>query len=167
MDFDDEDFEYSKLDMVRLFINAGRMDGLKESNIVKGIASRSSLSGRMIGSIELHKNFAFVDIPREHVEEVMEAMKGFTHAGRGVSFEVASKKKRGGSKGAKKSKIKRRRMAESSSTAAPVPQKAEHQTTDSRLMAEKRKSHQAVHSSEGRLHAASAEEDRTQRHINI
>ena len=104
MDFDDEDFEYSKLDMVRLFINAGRMDGLKESNIVKGIASRSSLSGRMIGSIELHKNFAFVDIPREHVEEVMEAMKGFTHAGRGVSFEVASKKKRGGSKGAKKSK---------------------------------------------------------------
>jgi ATP-dependent RNA helicase DeaD len=107
MDFDEEEFEYSKLDMVRLFINAGRMDGLKESHIVKGIASRSSLSGRMIGSIEMHKNFSFVDVPREYVEEVMAAMKGFTHAGRGVSFEVASKKKRGGSKGAKKNRPSR------------------------------------------------------------
>jgi hypothetical protein len=34
-------------------------------------------------------------------------MKGFTHAGRGVSFEVASKKKRGGSKGAKKNRPSR------------------------------------------------------------
>jgi ATP-dependent RNA helicase DeaD len=107
MDFDEEEFEYSKLDMVRLFINAGRMDGLKESHIVKGIASRSSLSGRMIGSIEMHKNFSFVDVPGEYVEEVMAAMKGFTHAGRGVSFEVASKKKRGGSKGAKKNRPSR------------------------------------------------------------
>lgn len=104
MDFDDEEFEYSRLDMVRLFINAGRLDGLKEAHIVKGIASRSSLSGKMIGSIEMHRNFSFVDIPRAHVEEVMEAMQGFTHAGRGISFEVASKKKRGGSKGAKKPK---------------------------------------------------------------
>lgn len=99
MDFDDEEFQYSKLDMVRLFINAGRLDGLKEAHIVKGIASRTSLSGKMIGTIELHKNFSFVDIPRQYVEEVMEAMVGFAHGGRGISFEVAEKKKRGGSKG--------------------------------------------------------------------
>ena len=99
MDFDDEEFQYSKLDMVRLFINAGRLDGLKEAHIVKGIASRTTLSGKMIGSIEMHKNFSFVDVPRPYVEEVMEAMVGFAHGGRGISFEVAEKKKRGGSKG--------------------------------------------------------------------
>ncbi len=95
MDFDDEEFEYSKLDMVRLFVNAGRLDGLKEAHLVKGIASRTSLAGKMIGSIELHKNFSFVDVPRQYVDEVMESMLGFTHGGRGIAFEVAEKKKRG------------------------------------------------------------------------
>ena len=102
-DFDDEVFSYSDMNMTRLFINAGRTDGLKESDIVKSIASKTSLTGRLIGTIELHTNFSFVDIPEEYVEEVISSMKGFRMKGRGVSFERASKKQRGGSFGRKKS----------------------------------------------------------------
>ena len=102
-DFDDEVFSYSDMNMTRLFINAGRTDGLKESDIVKSIASKTSLTGRLIGTIELHTNFSFVDVPEEYVEEVISSMKGFRMKGRGVSFERASKKQRGGSFGRKKS----------------------------------------------------------------
>ncbi len=91
------------MNMTRLFINAGRTDGLKEADIVKSIASKTSLTGRLIGSIELHTNFSFVDIPEEYVEEVISSMKGFRMKGRGVSFERASKKQRGGASGRKKS----------------------------------------------------------------
>ena len=102
-DFDDEVFSYSDMNMTRLFINAGRTDGLKEADIVKSIASKTSLTGRLIGTIELHTNFSFVDVPEEYVEEVISSMKGFRMKGRGVSFERASKKQRGGSSGRKKS----------------------------------------------------------------
>ena len=95
-DFDDEEFSFDSLKMTRLFINAGRVDGLKEADVVRSIASNTSLSGRLIGSIELHANFSFVDVPEESVDEILSAMKGFRIRGRGVSFERASKKYRGG-----------------------------------------------------------------------
>ena len=78
--------------MTRLFINAGRVDGLKEADIVRSIASNTSLSGRLIGSIELHANFSFVDVPEEYVDEILSAMRDFRIRGRGISFERASKK---------------------------------------------------------------------------
>ena len=96
-DFDDEEFSFDDMKMTRLFINAGRVDGLKEADIVRSIASNTSLSGRLIGSIELHANFSFVDVPEEYVDEILSAMRDFRIRGRGISFERASKKYRGGS----------------------------------------------------------------------
>ena len=101
-DFDDEEFAFDNLKMTRLFINAGRVDGLKEADVVRSIASNTSLSGRLIGSIELHANFSFVDVPEESVEEILSAMKDFRIRGRGISFERASKKYRGGASSRKK-----------------------------------------------------------------
>ena len=101
-DFDEEEFSYDKMNMTRLFINAGRIDGLRESDIVKAVASGTSLSGRMIGTIELHTNFSFVDVPESHADEVISSMRDYQLKGRGISFERASKKRRGGSSGKKK-----------------------------------------------------------------
>ncbi len=126
MDFDDEEFQYSKLDMVRLFINAGRLDGLKEAHIVKGIASRTTLSGKMIGSIEMHKNFSFVDVPRQYVDEVMEAMVGFAHGGRGISFEVAEKKQRTGSKGSSSKRKDKRKSGDKKPARTPERRSEKH-----------------------------------------
>lgn len=99
-DFDDDTTTYRKEGMVRLFLNVGTLDNIQPKNIVQGIASKSSLSGKLIGAIDIHKQFTFVEIPAEYADEVMDSMRDFTHRGRKVSIEKASKRQRpGGSKG--------------------------------------------------------------------
>ena len=100
-DLDDDDTRYRKEGMVRLFMNVGTMDNIQPKNIVQGIASKSSLSGKLIGAIDIHKQFTFVEVPAEYADEVLDSMRDFTHRGRRVSIEKASKRQRptGGSKG--------------------------------------------------------------------
>ncbi len=99
-DYGDEVFEREiargNSNMVRLFVNVGSMDSIQPGNLVQGIASKTSLSGKAIGSIEIHRNFSFVDVPMEFADEVVDTMAqvGFTHRGRKVSFEKASKRQR-------------------------------------------------------------------------
>ena len=45
----------------------------------------------MIGTIELHTNFSFVDVPESHADEVISSMRDYQLKGRGISFERASK----------------------------------------------------------------------------
>ncbi len=99
MDFDEEEFSYEGLKMTRLFINAGRMDGLTQADIVKAVTSRTSIAGRLMGSVEIHTNFSFTDVPEEYVDEIVSVMKNVRIRGRAVSFERASKKRRGRSSG--------------------------------------------------------------------
>lgn len=101
-DLDDPSTQYKKEGMVRLFMNVGAMDNIKPKNIMQGIASKSSLSGKLIGSIDIRKQFTFIEVPAEHAEEVIHAMKDFTYRGRKVSMEKASKRQRAhSSKGGK------------------------------------------------------------------
>ncbi len=93
-DLDDDTTQYRKEGMVRLFMNVGTLDNIQPKNIVQGIASKSSLSGKLIGAIDIHKQFTFVEVPAEYADEVMESMKDFTHRGRQVSIEKASKRQR-------------------------------------------------------------------------
>ena len=99
-DLDDDTTQYRKEGMVRLFMNVGTLDNIQPKNIVQGIASKSSLSGKLIGAIDIHKQFTFVEVPAEYADEVMESMRDFTHRGRKVSIEKASKRQRpAGNKG--------------------------------------------------------------------
>jgi hypothetical protein len=75
--------------MTRIFINAGSGLGLQPSNIVSGIASLASISGKMIGAIDIYKDFSFVEVPAEKADLVVESMKAFTHHGKNVSVELA------------------------------------------------------------------------------
>lgn len=93
-DLDEDKKQVSRENMVRLFLNVGAMDKIQPKNIVQGIASLSNIPGKLIGSIDIHKNFSFVELPKEYVEEVMSAMHNFTHNGRKVSIEKASKRQR-------------------------------------------------------------------------
>ena len=65
--------------MVRLFLSVGSMDNIQPKNIVQSIASKSTLSGKLIGEIDIHKNFTFVEVPAEFADEVMDSMRNFTH----------------------------------------------------------------------------------------
>lgn len=87
-EFDNEFAKTSRI-MTRLFINAGSGLGLQPSNIVSGIASLASISGKMIGAIDIYKDFSFVEVPAEKSEVVIESMKAFTHHGKNVAVELA------------------------------------------------------------------------------
>lgn len=91
-DLDEDYTRYRKDGMVRLFLNIGSMDHIQPKNIVQSIASKSSLSGKLIGEIDIHKNFTFVEVPAEFADDVMDSMRSFTHRGRNVLIEKASKR---------------------------------------------------------------------------
>ena len=105
-DLDDDSTHYRKEGMVRLFMNVGTMDRIEPKNIVQGIASKSSLSGKLIGAIDIHKQFTFVEVPAEYADEVLDSMRDFTHRGRKVSMEKASKRQRPGGNGGNKGRSK-------------------------------------------------------------
>lgn len=93
-DLDEERERYSKENMTRLFMSIGSMDNVQPKNIVQGIASKTSLSGKLIGAIDIHKNFTFVEVPSEFADEVMDSMRNYTHKGRKVTIEKAAKRLR-------------------------------------------------------------------------
>ena len=106
-DLDNVATQYRKADMARLFLSVGEMDNIQAKDIVQGIASKSSLSKKMIGDVDIRRQFSFVEIPAEHADKVINAMVDFTYRGRNVSIEKASKRQRpkvnkGRSKGRRK-----------------------------------------------------------------
>jgi len=96
-DLDEDEMEYSSGGMARLFMNVGTLDNIQPKNIVQGIASKTSMPGKMIGAIDIHKQFTFIEVPMKYADEVIIAMADFTHKGRVVVIEKASKKQTGGS----------------------------------------------------------------------
>jgi len=98
LDADDE-MEYTTGGMARLFMNVGTLDNIQPKNIVQGIASKTSMPGKMIGAIDIHKQFTFIEVPTKYADEVIVAMADFTHKGRVVVIEKASKRQKSGSGG--------------------------------------------------------------------
>lgn len=75
--------------MERLFIRAGRRDGVGASDLVGAIANEAGISGRDIGSIDIYDNFSFVEIPRQQARHVIDALHGTKIRGRRVTVDIA------------------------------------------------------------------------------
>ncbi|MDQ3693299.1 MAG: DEAD/DEAH box helicase, partial [Chloroflexota bacterium] len=75
--------------MVRLFLSAGRNQGVRPQDIVGAIANEAGIPGRAIGAIDILDTYTFVDIPNEFVERVLAAMQTASIKGRRVNIEVA------------------------------------------------------------------------------
>lgn len=75
--------------MARLYIDVGRDDGVRPADIVGAIANEAGIPGRAIGAIELFERFSFVEVPSNHVERVMRALKRTTIRGRKISPSIA------------------------------------------------------------------------------
>lgn len=94
--------------MVRLFINIGKKDKIKPSNILGAIAGESGMPGKLVGSIDMMDNYTFVDVPAIHAEKVLKAMNdNVLIKGRRVNMEKANQT-RGKSHGKSKHKGKDR-----------------------------------------------------------
>lgn len=90
--FDDNDGNGSR--MVRLFINIGKKDKVKPSNILGAIAGESGMPGKLVGSIDMYDAYTFVEVPRKYADIVLKAMSNNVQIkGRTVNIEKAGKKK--------------------------------------------------------------------------
>jgi len=75
--------------MTRLFINAGRMDGIRPGDLVGAIAGETGIEGSAIGSIDIFSRYSFVEVPDRHGERVIKSMTGAQVRGRDVMARPA------------------------------------------------------------------------------
>jgi ATP-dependent RNA helicase DeaD len=76
-------------EMVRLFINLGKKDRVGPGDIVGALAGETNISGDDIGSIDIYDKFSFVEVPKDHVQQVIDGMDNNTIKGHKVSIEIA------------------------------------------------------------------------------
>ena len=75
--------------MTRLFLNAGRLDRVRPADIVGAIANEAGLPGKAIGAIDIFDEFSFVEVPRDSVTRVLNALGRATLRGKRLNVEVA------------------------------------------------------------------------------
>ena len=75
--------------MARLFLSAGRRNGVRPSDIVGAIANEAGVPGKAIGSIDIYDNFTFVEVPEEYRDQVLDRMSRATIRGRPVEARIA------------------------------------------------------------------------------
>jgi len=75
--------------MVRLFINKGKRDNISPKHIVGAISGETSLSGDLIGVIDIYEDFTFVEVPKRNGHEVLNIMKNNQIRGNKINIELA------------------------------------------------------------------------------
>ncbi|MDX1935044.1 MAG: DEAD/DEAH box helicase [Capsulimonadales bacterium] len=81
--------ERSEPGMTRLFLPLGRQDGLRPADLVGAIAHETGLPGKAVGAIDIFDRTAFVEVPSENAQEVMDALSRHKLRGRRVRVTIA------------------------------------------------------------------------------
>lgn len=74
---------------VRLFVNIGAQQRVTPADFVRTIAREADISGSLIGAIDIHDDFTFVEVPKEVGRAVLGAMEHASIQGRSVRAEPA------------------------------------------------------------------------------
>jgi ATP-dependent RNA helicase DeaD len=69
----------------RIFIGAGRLDGLRPGDLVGAIANETSVPAQAIGAIRITERFSLVEVPADQAEHVIRALRGTTLRGKRVN----------------------------------------------------------------------------------
>ncbi len=72
-----------------LYVNVGREDELKASELGRLLRDRTGLKRKEIGRIRVRDKHSLVDVPADRVEEVIESMSGATLRDRELEVELA------------------------------------------------------------------------------
>ena len=75
---------------VRLFLTAGRKDGIRPTDLVGAIANEAGVPGHAIGSIDILDDCSFVEVPADAADRVIAALKSTRIRGIQVRAEPAS-----------------------------------------------------------------------------
>ncbi len=95
VDDDDNSFTGAEAGMTRLFINIGKNFNIEPRHIVEGLASNTSLPGKLIGAIDIFDKYTFVEIPNTYANEVISEMKNNKIKGKKVNIEISNAKGQG------------------------------------------------------------------------
>ena len=90
------EFHFNAAEMTRLMIKLGKNQRIRPGDIVGAITGETDLPGRMIGAIDIHDHFSFVDVPQTFVASVIEVMNRCQIKGHPVFIKPA--KGKGGKK---------------------------------------------------------------------
>ncbi len=72
---------------VRLFINQGRMAGVRPGDIVGMLANEANVPGADVGAIEIHDRHSTVEVKERYADPAIEALKDATLRGKRVKLE--------------------------------------------------------------------------------
>ncbi len=78
--------------MVRLFINIGKRQNISPGDVVGAIAGETSISGELVGLIDIYDRYTFVEVPKEYAKEVLTIMKNNRIKGKTIAIEPANPK---------------------------------------------------------------------------
>ncbi len=76
-------------DMVRLFVNIGRVDRVRPNDIVGALTGETGVAFDNIGQIDIFDKYSFVEISKPDVTRVIDGMANNTIKGQPVRLEVA------------------------------------------------------------------------------
>ncbi|MFA4860641.1 DEAD/DEAH box helicase [Methanoregula sp.] len=80
--------------MVRFFLGVGRQHKVAPKDIVGAIAGETGIPGKAIGAIRILDAYSFVEVPKEHANDVYTIMKERTIRNQPTGIEPASAGKR-------------------------------------------------------------------------
>jgi ATP-dependent RNA helicase DeaD len=76
--------------MIRLFIEAGRQEGVRPADIVGAIANEAKIPGKSIGSIDIYDHFTYVEVPARYSRQVLERMENAEIRRRQANIRLAT-----------------------------------------------------------------------------
>jgi ATP-dependent RNA helicase DeaD len=71
--------------LIRLFVNAGRLAGVRPADLVGAIAGESGVPSRSIGAIEINDGYSLVEVPGEVADDVIAALRATKIRGQKVN----------------------------------------------------------------------------------
>ncbi|MBU4419786.1 MAG: DbpA RNA binding domain-containing protein, partial [Proteobacteria bacterium] len=77
----------------RFFLNAGSMDNLQKSVVIRTLCSRAGISSEKIGPIEIMREFSFFEVETSVAAKVLKSMEGAKIDGRNIRVQYAENKK--------------------------------------------------------------------------
>ena len=83
------DGEQPERGMTRLFVGAGRQEGLRPGDLIAVISQQTGLSGRDIGTIDILDNSSFVEVPTPQFQNILEVLRNVPFRGRQLNVQLA------------------------------------------------------------------------------
>jgi len=85
----DEDEDQDEPATATLYVNVGRRDELKASELGRLLRDRTGLKRKEIGRIRIREKHSLVDVPEDRLEEIIESMAGAMLRDREIELERA------------------------------------------------------------------------------